>query len=163
MQAALFEPPPFQPSKLTVQYLPGTSSSGPAPPSPRCYTLTHNDITGDLRLSIGPSINASQVHGFYTRLLRDEIVAQWRWQQGSPQLHVHCHVSGEERWLAPPQLRNYVFRREMTLVRHGGTALRARTGQYLQPWWCSRRPRWHAALEGAGGRESSVCRTWSLA
>ncbi len=32
-------------------------------------------------------------------------------------LHVYCHVSGEERWLAPPALRKYIFQREMPLVR----------------------------------------------
>ena len=31
-------------------------------------------------------------------------------------LHVYCHVSGEERWLAPPALRKYIFQREMPLV-----------------------------------------------
>ena len=50
------------------------------------------------------------------RLLRDEVLAEWRWE-GAPTLHVHCHVSGQERWLAPPQLRNYIFKREMALVR----------------------------------------------
>ena len=32
------------------------------------------------------------------------------------ELHVYCHVSGEARWLAPPALRDYIFRREMALV-----------------------------------------------
>eukprot|EP00877_Chromochloris_zofingiensis_P006390 jgi/Chrzof1/2003/Cz10g29110.t1_NYE1[v5.2] len=161
---AIFEPPPFQPSKLSVSFMPGTSSCGPAPPSPRCYTLTHNDLTGSLQLSIGPSHNQRQVHGFYTRWLRDEIIAEWRfassaWSDSQPgslshvpaglaheehnstrsnfafdanALHtsssrsslddnqhvllITCHVSGEEKWLATPQLRNYIFRREMTLV-----------------------------------------------
>ena len=44
------------------------------------------------------------------------MLAEWRWE-GAPSLHVHCHVSGQERWLAPPQLRNYIFKREMALVR----------------------------------------------
>lgn len=54
--------------------------------------------------------------GWYIRLLRDEVLAEWRWD-GAPTLHVHCHVSGQERWLAPPELRNYIFKREMALVR----------------------------------------------
>lgn len=54
--------------------------------------------------------------GWYIRLLRDEVLAEWRWE-GAPALHVHCHVSGQERWLAPPELRNYIFKREMALVR----------------------------------------------
>lgn len=55
--------------------------------------------------------------GWYIRLLRDEVLAEWAVPQGgAPQLHVYCHVSGQERWLAPPQLRNYIFKREMPLV-----------------------------------------------
>ena len=55
--------------------------------------------------------------GWYNRLLRDEVLAYWRFDgsQG-PELHVECHVSGEESWLAPPALRDYIFRREMPLV-----------------------------------------------
>jgi hypothetical protein len=130
VDAALFEPPPFQPSKLSVQYLTGAavssasllrtdSSCSCTLPACRRYTLTHNDITGALQLSIGSDYNQRQVQGFYTRILRDEITAEWLFGQGGvapPELHIYCHVSGEERWLAPPQLRNFIFRREMTLV-----------------------------------------------
>ena len=49
---------------------------------------------------------------------RDEVLAEWRFDGArAPSLHVHCHVSGEERWLAPPALRNFIFQREMPLVR----------------------------------------------
>lgn len=135
VDAALFEPPPFQPTKLSVEYLPGaavrstgllSSSSSivstSAPPQSRRYTLTHNDITGALQLSIGSDYNQRQVDGFYTRILRDEITAEWLFGKGSAapaELHIYCHVSGDERWLAPPQLRNFIFRREMTLVSLG--------------------------------------------
>lgn len=48
---------------------------------------------------------------------RDEVLAEWRFGSGGrASLHVHCHVSGEERWLAPPGLRDVIFRREMPLV-----------------------------------------------
>eukprot|EP00775_Hariotina_reticulata_P012407 gene12407-12542_t len=63
--------------------------------------------------------NQKQVQGFYTRILRDEITAEWLFASGAAapaELHIYCHVSGEEKWLAPPQLRNFIFRREMTLV-----------------------------------------------
>lgn len=114
---ALFEPPPFQPSKLAISFAPGTCAMKPSPPESRRYTLTHNDLTGELWLTVGAEYNAAQVSGFYTRLLRDEVVAEWRCdEEQNPQLHVYCHVSGEERWLAPPVLRNYIFRREMPLV-----------------------------------------------
>jgi magnesium dechelatase len=61
----------------------------------------------------------AQISGFYTKLLRDEVVAEWR-HGHTPSLHIYCHVSGEEKWLAPPQLRNYIFRRELPLVRTSG-------------------------------------------
>jgi hypothetical protein len=194
VDAALFEPPPFQPAKLSVRFLQPRSAavSGDSgnlaaqqqqqhqqhpqqqqlhqqrhqqqqeEQRPRRYTLTHNDITGALTLSIGSEYNQQQVQGFYTRILRDEITAEWFFGSGgssssaagsahayaftaagggadaaaapaatapatqaaataaaaaaAPELHIYCHVSGEERWLAPPQLRNFIFRREMTLV-----------------------------------------------
>jgi hypothetical protein len=95
----------------------GTSTMDPAPPRSRKYTLTHNDITGSLCLTIGADYNQQQISGFYTRLLRDEVIAEWVAVGASGYaLHVYCHVSGEERWLAPPLLRNYIFRREMPLV-----------------------------------------------
>lgn len=79
----------------------------------RRYTLTHNDVTGALRLSVGSEYNAAQVSGWYTRLLRDEVLAELR--DGA--LHVHCHVAGRgDWWLAPSPLRSFIFRREMPLV-----------------------------------------------
>lgn len=107
---------PFKPSKLTVQYLPGTARSGNGLLQPRQYTLTHNDLTGQLLLTIGQQYNAAQLSGWYNRLLRDEILAYWQFDNGQPVLHIECHVSGEETWLAPPILRDYIFRREMPLV-----------------------------------------------
>ena len=138
----LFDPPPFQPSKLSVKFAPGTTSTSPSPPSStRRYTLTHNDVTGQLWLTVGAEYNRAQISGFYTRLLRDEVVAEWKWGPeeerdskkssinltspcgGIPSLHLFCHVSGEERWLAPPVLRDYIFRREIPLVRGGNLEL----------------------------------------
>ena len=129
----LFDPPPFQPAKLSVSYSLDAISTTISPPERiRRYTLTHNDITGQLWLTVGREYNEAQISGFYTRLLRDEVVAEWRWTSDDcnegrtettpcsdslPSLHLFCHVSGEERWLAPPFLRNYIFRREIPLVR----------------------------------------------
>ncbi|GAB4813764.1 hypothetical protein N2152v2_000810 [Parachlorella kessleri] len=145
--AALFDPPPFSPQKLKVEYLPGAvPSSGAAegPLTARRYTLTHNDLTGCLTLSIGRDYNQRQLAGWYTRVVRDEILAEWIPSPaaaaaartaaagvglGHPQadapavaqahlpcLHVYCHVSGEELWPAPPALRSFIFQREMSLV-----------------------------------------------
>ena len=53
VHAALFDPPPFDPSKLSVCYLSGVLPARLA--TPRRYTLTHNDLTGALTLTIGAS------------------------------------------------------------------------------------------------------------
>eukprot|EP00884_Botryococcus_braunii_P017487 jgi/Botrbrau1/4421/Bobra.0348s0011.1 len=117
VEALLFDPPPFDQSKLSIIHLPCSLLQGAHPPKRRRYTLTHNDITGDLLLSIGTMYNTSQLNGWYVKLIRDEVLAEWHYcSEGRASLHVHCHVSGEERWIASPQLRNYIFQREMPLV-----------------------------------------------
>lgn len=100
-------------------------------PLPRRYTLTHNDVTGALALSIGDQYNSAQLEGWYVRMIRDEVLAEWRRDEkegkevevekagggkersdssnssSSPasssghSLHIFCHVSGDARWLAP--------------------------------------------------------------
>jgi magnesium dechelatase len=62
--------------------------------NPRRYTLTHSDITGDLFLSIGMGYAHNQISGLYTRLMRDEVLAEWLEDEKGPALHVYCHVSG---------------------------------------------------------------------
>ena len=93
---------------------------------PRCYTLTHSDRTGELFLTIGPEHDRAQVANWYTRLMRDEVLAEWQEGQEGPALHVHCHVSGglivgSARW------RDAIFRHELPGVlqafRHGDGAL----------------------------------------
>lgn len=121
IRAALFDPPPFNPEKLTLRYLPGASGGATAlPQMAQRYTLTHNDLTGRLTLTIGPDYNREQLEGWYTRILRDEVLAEWQppppGALAAPSLHVYCHVSGEEGWPAPPSLRSFIFQREMTLV-----------------------------------------------
>jgi hypothetical protein len=136
-----WDPPQFNAGKVTVRYLEGgTPSSASASPGAerRRYTLTHNDLTGALTLSVGREYNAEQVAGWcapsrratthrhltlfpltlprtqrYTRLLRDEVLAEW----AGGALHVHCHVRAPgDWWLAPSLLRGFIFRREMPLV-----------------------------------------------
>jgi len=61
---------------------------------PRRYTLTHSDATGDLFLTIGTEFDHHQISGFYTRLMRDEVLAEWKSDSGELTFHVYCHVSG---------------------------------------------------------------------
>ncbi|XP_043720942.1 protein STAY-GREEN homolog, chloroplastic-like [Telopea speciosissima] len=61
---------------------------------PRTYMLTHSDITSKLTLATSQSINSAQLQGWYNRLQRDEVVAEWKKVKGKMSLHVHCHISG---------------------------------------------------------------------
>ncbi len=58
-----FDPPAFDPAKLTVVYLHGAIPLGPQPLAARRYTLTHSDITGQLLLSVGSQYNQGQLSG----------------------------------------------------------------------------------------------------
>jgi hypothetical protein len=116
----------LRPAQLHVRRMPGTDVDGPA--LPRCYTLTHSDRTGQLYLTIGPVHDRAQIRGWYTRLMRDEVLAEWQAGDDGPTLHVHCHVSGglafgSARW------RDAILRHEMPLVlealRYGDRALYA--------------------------------------
>lgn len=103
----------LNPEKLHVTYLPSVRPE--APVVPRRYTLTHSDITGDLHLTIGLDYNLKQISGWYTRFMRDEVLAEWKGSQDAPSLHVYCHVSGgfvfgRAGW------REAIFRKEMPLV-----------------------------------------------
>ena len=101
----------LNPKKLHVRYNPPTSEEGPI--HPRCYTLTHSDRTGDLFLTIGPEYDKKQIRGLYTRLMRDEVVAEWREGGEGLELHVHCEVG---RGLGSARMRENIFRRELDLV-----------------------------------------------
>jgi hypothetical protein len=155
VRAALLDPPDFDPRKLEVIQLGSDVAEGTRVPSSssssgsryngdsrnsnngsdgrnagdsafrRRYTLTHNDLTGFLTLSVGETYNSEQLSGLYTRFLRDEVLAELvpvdtsagRTDGGAQyELRVYCHVSGEAMWLAPAGLRSFIFLREMTLV-----------------------------------------------
>jgi hypothetical protein len=95
---------------------------------PRCYTLTHSDQTGELYLTIGAAYDRAQVNGWYTRFMRDEVLAEWREEEAGLALHVHCHVSGG-LVVGTAHWRDAIFRHELPLVleafRYGDRALYA--------------------------------------
>eukprot|EP01023_Acetabularia_acetabulum_P023678 TRINITY_DN2307_c1_g1_i8.p1 TRINITY_DN2307_c1_g1~~TRINITY_DN2307_c1_g1_i8.p1 ORF type:complete len:252 (-),score=11.95 TRINITY_DN2307_c1_g1_i8:137-892(-) len=111
-----------QDKRLVVQHLPdvGMGKNKRAGfDSSRCYTLTHNDITGNLLLSVGSHFNWNQVSGVWSQIVRDEILAWWEIPPKSlPYLHVQCHVSGEQKWPLPPCIRYAIFIMELPLVLH---------------------------------------------
>jgi hypothetical protein len=114
----------LNPDKLQVTYLAGTTPDSLT--LPRRYTLTHSDITGQLFLSIGNDYDTKQISGLYTRLMRDEVLAEFTQEEDGLVFRVHCHVSGgfvlgTARW------RYNIFRHELPLVleaiRYGDRAL----------------------------------------
>ncbi len=102
----------LKPEKLHVQFAPDATPEGPV--SPRRYTLTHSDATGDLFLTIGADYDRKQISGWTARLMRDEVLAEWRQEDGHA-LHVHCHVSGG-LVVGSAGWRDAIFRRELPLV-----------------------------------------------
>ena len=109
--------------KLHLKFSEDITPEGPV--TPRAYTLTHSDSTGEMYLTIGPRHDNQQISGWYTRLMRDEVVAEWQSEEES-ELHVHCHVSGGlvfgfAGW------RDSILRRHLPLVletfRYGDRAL----------------------------------------
>lgn len=127
----------FKPEKLHVRFDRGTAADGPL--VPRRYTLTHSDATGDLFLTVAAEYDNAQISGLYTRLMRDEVLAEWREDDTGPALHLFCHVSGglvvgTARW------RYAIFRSELPLVlqafRYGDRALfQAQPGLDAVPIW----------------------------
>jgi len=83
---------------------------------PRRYTLTHSDSTGDLFLTISPEYDENQISSFYTRLMRDEVLAEWvKNEENAYELHLYLHVSGGFcfGWAG---LRDRIFRHHLPLV-----------------------------------------------
>jgi hypothetical protein len=103
----------LDPKKLHVSYL-----SGAAPDKfslPRRYTLTHSDTTGQLFLSTGDRYNKRQISGLYTRLMRDEVLAELVQDKGCLELRVYCHVSGG-LVIGTAKWRNDILHAELPLV-----------------------------------------------
>jgi len=58
-----------------------------------------------------------QLQGWYNRLQRDEVVAQWKKVKGKMSLHVHCHISGGHFLLDMfARLRYFIFCKELPVV-----------------------------------------------
>jgi hypothetical protein len=117
----------LNPDKLHVTYL-----AGAIPDElivPRRYTLTHSDITGKLFLSIGGSFNKQQISGLYTKLMRDEVLAELACEENNLVFRVYCHISGGFI-LGTARFRYNIFKSELPLVleaiRYGDRVLFAR-------------------------------------
>ncbi|KAK3010528.1 hypothetical protein RJ639_011341 [Escallonia herrerae] len=114
--ARLFGPAIFEASKLKVLFL-GVDEEKHPGKLPRTYTLTHSDVTSKLTLAISQTINNSQLQGWYNKLQRDEVVAEWKKVKGKMSLHVHCHISGGHFLLDLfARLRYFIFCKELPVV-----------------------------------------------
>ncbi|KAL5540993.1 hypothetical protein UlMin_042566 [Ulmus minor] len=114
--ARLFGPAIFEASKLKVLFL-GVDEKKHPGNLPRTYTLTHSDITSKITLAISQTINNSQLQGWYNKLQRDEVVAEWKKVKGKMSLHVHCHISGGHFLLdLCARLRYFIFCKELPVV-----------------------------------------------
>jgi len=103
----------LNPKKLHVMYL--TSNTPEYLILPRRYTLTHSDITGELFLSIGNQYNRKQISKLYTKLMKDEVLAELSDEGDNLIFRVYCYVSGgfvfgTAKW------RYNIFHSELPLV-----------------------------------------------
>ncbi|KNY26384.1 staygreen family protein [Pseudobacteroides cellulosolvens] len=105
----------LNPEKLYVEFRPGVTITEPI--VGRKYTLTHSDMTADLFLTIGLQFAYEKIN-----TMRDEVLAEWRTNNGFPFLFVYVYVDGQ---FGPTvsAVRNAIFRRELPLaleaVRYG--------------------------------------------
>ena len=114
----------LNPEKLHVMYLFGATPEELT--LPRRYTLTHSDFTGELFLSVGNQYNTKQITGLYTRLMRDEVLAELSDEGDSLVFRVYCHVSGGFV-LGTAKWRYNIFQSELPLaleaIRYGDKTL----------------------------------------
>ena len=104
----------FNPSKLFVEFDPRLTDGGST--FPRRYTLTHSDRTGDLFLTIGRTYDHKKISNWYVRLMRDEVLGEWR-NPEKPALHLYCHVSGGFT-LGPAKWRLSILQYHLPMVLH---------------------------------------------
>jgi len=103
----------LNPQKHYVAYLIGTTPEDLF--LTRRYTLTHSDITGKLFLTINNEYDTKQISSLYTRLMRDEVLAEFTKEEEGLVFKVYCHVSGGFVF-GTAKLRYAVFRHELPLV-----------------------------------------------
>jgi hypothetical protein len=98
----------LNPNKLYVDFRTGVTMTEPV--IGRKYTLTHSDITADLFLTIGLQFAYDKVNA-----MRDEVLAEWRMNNGFLFLYVYIYVDGQFGPLVSA-VRNEIFRRELPLA-----------------------------------------------
>jgi hypothetical protein len=106
----------FNPEKLFVAYTSDVTASEPV--IPRCYTLTHSDITGELFLTIGIQYAWENINP-----KRDEVLGEWKQNGDSLYYYVNLYIDQGEYNINVAAKRNEIFRRELplalTAIRYG--------------------------------------------
>jgi len=113
----------LNPDKLNVELRYGITATQPV--FGRKYTLTHSDITAELFLTIGLQFAYDKIGD-----LRDEVLAEWRSNNGFPFLYVYVYVDGQFGREAAAQ-RNAILRRELPLALE---AIRYGDGRLFDAW-----------------------------
>lgn len=110
----------FNPEKLTVFHMNGTTAT--APVIPRRYTLTHSDTTGELFLHIASVYAWNNIN-----TLRDEVIGEWKVYGNSFVFCASVHLDEGEYELSIVAKRNEIFRQELPLaleaIRYGDMGL----------------------------------------
>jgi hypothetical protein len=101
-------------SRLQVTFAEGTRPDGPL--TPRRYTLTHSDLTGDLFLSIGADYDHQALHALQVRLERDEVLGDWALAADGPRLDLHMMAQGGLPIFGTGAMRCNIFRRYRPMV-----------------------------------------------
>jgi hypothetical protein len=96
----------LDPNKLSVEFREGVTATKPI--IPRCYTLTHSDVTAELFLTIAPDFAYDKINW-----MRDEVLGEWIAVQNTYVYCVYLQVDGLKGMSA---IRNIVFRRELPLA-----------------------------------------------
>lgn len=107
----------FNPEKLSVEYRHGVTATEPV--IPRCYTLTHSDLTGDLFLTIGHHYAWDKINP----KIRDEVLGEWKTNGGPLYYCVYVYIDQGEHDQNVSAKRSEIFRRELplalTAIRYG--------------------------------------------
>lgn len=98
----------LDPEKLTVEFREGVTATEPV--MPRCYTLTHSDITAELFLTIGLEYAYDRINK-----MRDEVLGEWDSQRCNYRYLVYLYVDGD-LGNAVTEIRNNIFRQELPLA-----------------------------------------------
>jgi hypothetical protein len=108
------EPATFDASKLHVTFAGSARPGGPL--TPRRYTLTHSDRTGDLYLTIGSDYDRRALRALQVRLMRDEVLGEWVVADRGPRLELRMMAQGGIPLFGTGAVRRGIFARYRPLV-----------------------------------------------